>query len=243
MKAIKHLLILLVITILAGCSSVIEPNAGFLDCDDNCQVPSASNGFFGKFVLRWDAKNDSLIANNIAQKYCAGWNGVRTQPSAYTRYSNFVKYSFQCNGYTSKMANSPPSTYSAVNNTSSKDSRTQCREFGFSENSTDFSNCVLQLELTKRKSAESEERYRAEQAKYERQLAAIEREKERRRGAALFELGTRMIGGQRPIDALGSLGTGAPIAPARPTPINQTITLPNGRMINCATMGTMTNCF
>ena len=74
-------------------------------------------------------------------------------------------------------------------------------------------------------------------------MAAIEREKERRRGAAFLELGARIMGGQRPIEALGSLGTGAPIAPTRPSPINQTITLPNGRMINCSTMGTMTNCF
>lgn len=246
MKIIKIFLTIVLMGIIGGCASVIEPSAGMLDCDSDCQVPSPSNGFLGKFVLRWDAKNDMAIANNIAQKYCAGFNGVGRQPSAYTRFPNYVKYGFQCNGYSSPVASS--SVPSGVSNNRSnfskgKDSKEQCRDFGFLENNPSFSNCVLQLELAKKQSAESEARYRAEQAAYEQRLAEIEKEKERQRGLRLLELGSRMMGGQRPIDALGSLGSGAPIAPSRPTPINQTITLPNGRMVNCTTMGTMTNCF
>jgi hypothetical protein len=52
-----------------------------------------------------------------------------------------------------------------------------------------------------------------------------------------------MMAGQPPIEAIGSVGTNTPIAPQRPSSINQTITLPNGKMINCSTSGTITNCF
>lgn len=118
-----------------------------------------------------------------------------------------------------------------------------CKKYGFKPQTNGYAECRMKIDFAQAESKRQQEQYEREQAEYQRQLAAIEREKERRRGAAFLELGARMMGGQSPINALGSLGTGAPIAPSRPAPINQTITLPGGRMINCTTMGTMTNCF
>jgi hypothetical protein len=118
-----------------------------------------------------------------------------------------------------------------------------CKKYGFKPQTNGYAECRMKIDFAKTESKRQQEQYEREQREYQRQLAEIEREKERRRGAAFLELGARMMGGQSPINALGSLGTGAPIAPSRPVPINQTITLPGGRMINCTTMGSMTNCF
>lgn len=118
-----------------------------------------------------------------------------------------------------------------------------CRGYGFKPNTANFSECKLKLEMAKRQSIDAQEKYNKEKADYDRQMAAIQKERERQRAMKQLELGLRMMGGQSPVDAVNSVGTGAPIAPRVPTPTNQTITLPNGRMINCSTFGTMTNCF
>lgn len=118
-----------------------------------------------------------------------------------------------------------------------------CKKYGLKPQTSGYAECRMRIDFAKTESKRQQEQFEREQAVYERQLAAIEREKNRRRNAALMELGGRMMGGQSPIEALNSLETGAPIAPIRTKPINQTITLPGGRMINCTTIGTMTNCF
>lgn len=118
-----------------------------------------------------------------------------------------------------------------------------CKRYGLKPQTSGYGECRMRLDFAKAESQRQQAQYEREQAEYQRQMAALERERERRRAAALVEIGARMMGGQSPINALGSLGTGAPIAPTRPAPIDQTITLPGGRMINCTTMGTMTNCF
>jgi len=118
-----------------------------------------------------------------------------------------------------------------------------CKKYGLKPQTYGYAECRMRVDFAKAESKRQQQQYEREQAEYERQLAAIETEKQRMRGFAFLELSSRMLGGQSPIDALGSLGTGAPIAPIRPSPVNQTIILPGGRMINCTTMGTMTNCF
>jgi hypothetical protein len=118
-----------------------------------------------------------------------------------------------------------------------------CRSYGFKSNTPSFAECKLKLDLAKKQSLEAQEKYNREKAEYDRQVAAVEKEKEKQRAMRQLELGLRMMGGQSPVDAVNSVGTGMPIAPSRPTPINQTITLPNGRMINCTTFGNNTNCF
>jgi hypothetical protein len=118
-----------------------------------------------------------------------------------------------------------------------------CKKYGFKPQSNGYAECRMKVDFAKAESIKQQQQYEREQAVYEQQLAAIEQEKERRRGAAFMELGARMMSGQRTLDAINSVGTGAPIAPRKPASYDQTITLPNGRMINCSTFGTMTNCF
>jgi hypothetical protein len=118
-----------------------------------------------------------------------------------------------------------------------------CRKYGFKPNTPLYGECRMKLDFAKAESLKQQQQYERDQAAYEQQMAAIQKERERQRAMKQLELGLRMMGGQSPIDAVNSVGTNAPIAPRAPTPINQTITMPNGRMVNCTTMGTMTNCF
>lgn len=118
-----------------------------------------------------------------------------------------------------------------------------CQKYGFKVRTSGYAECRLRLDLAKAESIKQQQQYERELAAYEQQMASIQREREQQRAMKQLELGLRMMGGQSPVDAVNSVGTGAPIVPRAPTPINQTITLPNGRMVNCTTMGTMTNCF
>ncbi len=118
-----------------------------------------------------------------------------------------------------------------------------CQRYGLKPQTNGYAECRMRLDFAKAESIKQQQQYEREQAAYQEQMAAIQKERERQRAMKQLELGLRMMGGQSPVDAVNSVGTGAPIAPRAPTPTNQTITLPNGRMVNCTTMGTMTNCF
>jgi len=118
-----------------------------------------------------------------------------------------------------------------------------CKKYGLKPQTNGYAECRMRLDFAKAESIKQQQQYEREQAAYQEQMAGIQKERERQRAMKQLELGLRIIGGQSPVDAVNSVGTGAPIAPRAPTPTNQTITLPNGRMINCSTFGTMTNCF
>lgn len=122
------------------------------------------------------------------------------------------------------------------------DSQT-CFNYGFKPNTQAFAECKFKLDMAKQDNARAQEQYAREKAEYDKKVAAIEKERERQRGLRQMEFGLRLMGGQSPIDALNSVGTGRPIAPTPPSPINQTIITPSGRMINCTTTGSITNCF
>lgn len=147
-----------IVILISSCASVIEPNAGIFDCDSHCEVPSVSNGFFGKFVLRWDAKNDLSIANKIAQKYCTGSNGVKSGPNVYVQYPNWVTYQFQCNGFSvptnNSVANTQPissknipekSKSNSLNLSEIDEIKSKCADLGFKEGTEGFGKCVLKL--------------------------------------------------------------------------------------------------
>ena len=118
-----------------------------------------------------------------------------------------------------------------------------CKKYGLKPLTSGYAECRMRLDFAKAESQKKQEQYEREKAEYDRQVAAIQKEREKQRAMKQLELGLRMMGGQSPIDAVNSVGAGMPIAPSHPMPINQTITMPNGRMINCTTFGTNTNCF
>lgn len=118
-----------------------------------------------------------------------------------------------------------------------------CKKYGFKPQTNGYAECRMKVDFAKAEYSRQQQQYEREQAIYEQQMAEVQRVREKERAMKQLELGLRMMGGQSPVDAVNSVGTGAPIAPKKPSSFNQTITLPNGRMINCSTFGTMTNCF
>jgi hypothetical protein len=118
-----------------------------------------------------------------------------------------------------------------------------CQKYGFKPNTTDHSQCLFQINSARAEAQQRQAQYELQKRQYEAQLAAINREKERRRGEAMFELGMRMLSGQSPVSAANSVGTGVPFGPP-PVPMStQTYTLPGNRTMTCSTMGSVTNCF
>jgi hypothetical protein len=118
-----------------------------------------------------------------------------------------------------------------------------CQGYGFKLQTVSYAECRMKLDFAKNESIKQQQQYERDLAEYQNKLAEIQKERDKQRALRQLELGLRMMAGQPPIEAIGSVGTNTPIAPQRPSSINQTITLPNGKMINCSTSGTITNCF
>lgn len=117
-----------------------------------------------------------------------------------------------------------------------------CKRYGFMPNTKGYAHCRMQIDLAKAEAIRQNEQYEREKIAYNNKLVALERERQRKRSLRQLEFGLRLLGGQQPNDALNSIGTGAPIAPRSPQPIEHIITLPNGRPIICNTFGIFTNC-
>lgn len=118
-----------------------------------------------------------------------------------------------------------------------------CQKYGFKLSSVDYSNCRMQIDMARTQAQRDRARFQAEMATYEQMLAEQKRQQEKARAMRQLELGLRMMGGQSPIDAVNSIGTGAPLSrPAQPIQ-QQSIRLPNGTFIQCTTTGSVTNCF
>ena len=118
-----------------------------------------------------------------------------------------------------------------------------CKKYGLRPQTEGYSTCRMKLDFARMEIKREQDRYEREKAAYEEQVAALEKEKERQRSMRLLELGFKMMAGQSPNGSPNSGGYGYPIGPPPQMPLNQTIRLPNGRMVNCQTMGTFTNCF
>lgn len=131
-----------------------------------------------------------------------------------------------------------------------------CIRLGFAPESESFSECRLKLEIAKREMAQRQaayqiqkQRYDEEKRRYDAQLAEYEKEKERQRGLALLRFGAALASGTSPYASENlanasrqALGI-APSPPMAPQIQNFTIRNPNGRIINCTSIGTNINCF
>lgn len=128
----------------------------------------------------------------------------------------------------------------------------KCISFGFKQNTEGYAQCRLKLELAEQQSeretafAEADERRRQEALKeqaaqlkrdqqdrrrqYEAQIAEQKRQREVAAGLALMQMGSGMY-------------SQPPAAPKPANPINQTIVTPGGKIVNCHTTGSVTNCF
>ena len=130
-----------------------------------------------------------------------------------------------------------------------------CKKFGYKFPSVAYSDCRLKIELAQREAAERKiefeaqmKVYRAQQAEYEEKnriyQERVDKDAKRIQAQRSLDMGLRMMGGQSPQDAYLSIGTGAPIAPLAPQEsiLPRTYVMPGGKVMNCTTTGSVTNC-
>jgi hypothetical protein len=130
-----------------------------------------------------------------------------------------------------------------------------CHRFGFVVGTPSYSECRLKIDIAKREQAQrqatyeiEQKRYQEEQRRYEAQVAELEKERERQKGAAMMRFGLALMGGTSPhlSENLANAGRQSlglpPIAPNRPTFQNFTITGPDRRISNCNVFGNNITC-
>lgn len=125
-----------------------------------------------------------------------------------------------------------------------------CANYGFSPPSQGYSQCVFELDSAQRQAAMLQQQYEMQRKLYEQQLAtyraqqeAIEKEKERRKWAAVAAFGFGMAASSSPTfggsvaDGVRAAGGQPPLTtPAPPVPpatSNYTIRFPNGSQMYC----------
>jgi hypothetical protein len=111
-----------------------------------------------------------------------------------------------------------------------------CRQYGFKPGSNEYASCRLQIDQARQDARRQQAQFEQQQRQYEAQLEAQRDARSRAAGLALLNLGLGTMAG-------GNLPGTAPVAPVPPQNFNRTYTLPGGRIMNCTTTGTMTNCF
>lgn len=117
-----------------------------------------------------------------------------------------------------------------------------CKKYGFKKHTNAYAECRQKLEFTKQQALHQQREYEEQKRQYDEQMAQIKKDRDRQRAMKQLELGLRMMGGQSPQDAVRDTA-GVPPMPKAPGPLNQTIIMPGGRMVNCTTNGNITNCF
>ena len=124
-----------------------------------------------------------------------------------------------------------------------------CYKYGFVPGTTHYGECRQRIDLARADISQKKAQFEAEQAEYEKQKAAYQKKKEVDGWLKLSQFGFAMAAGTSPyasenIANAGRVVSGqAPIAPTRPQIQNYTITMPNGRMVNCNSVGNNINCF
>ena len=104
-----------------------------------------------------------------------------------------------------------------------------CRKYGFRPKSNEYAQCRLQIDQARQEG-------QRQQAQYEAQIAEQKKQRSQAAGLALMQMGAGISSGAyNASNGYGSL-------PTPPNP-NRTYILPGGRIMNCTTTGSVTNCF
>jgi flagellar biosynthesis GTPase FlhF len=121
---------------------------------------------------------------------------------------------------------------------------TKCKSFGFKPNTESYAQCRLKLELSENQAAREDalnaDEERRHQENLKEQSARQKRELDAQSRYANAQLEEQRLSRQAAA-AQALMKMAQP--PVAPPPTSQTIITPNGRMVNCHTTGTVTNCF
>jgi len=115
-----------------------------------------------------------------------------------------------------------------------------CRKYGFKPKTNEYAICRQQIDQARRDAQIQESQFAEKQRQYEAQLAEQQRQRRVASGIALMQMGAGISSGAyNSQNAYGAL----PSPPIPPQNLNRTYILPGGKMMNCTTTGTVTNCF
>ncbi len=130
------------------------------------------------------------------------------------------------------------------NNVKNSDEGLQCEKFGFSSGTQAFADCRLKLEINKQEAAQRQAVFAAEQKRYQEQVAAAKKEKERQQGLALMRFGAALAGSTSPTFAGGIADANRAMGWAPPEPPKlQSFMIQGPRgTTTCMVIGNMYNC-
>jgi len=99
-----------------------------------------------------------------------------------------------------------------------------CRNYGFKPKSNDYANCRLQIDIQRHRNLQQQAISDEQRRQFDAQLAEQKRLRQQRASEALMDYADRLT--------------------PKPAPqSNQIITTPGGKIVNCQTVGNVTNCF
>ena len=111
-----------------------------------------------------------------------------------------------------------------------------CRKYGFKPKTNEYASCRLQIDQAKQDAQRQQAQFNEQQKQYQAQLEEQKKQRSRAAGLALMQMGAGISSGAyNANNAYGAL-------PTPPNP-NRTYVLPGGKVMNCTTTGTVTNCF
>lgn len=227
----RKLLILLAPTLaVIGCATNSEPRP-IVGVE---KFAASWNSFEGELSLTRGSGED---ATRQAAQLCQPFNGLLS----ISLNDRSGRYAYKCRGY-EKTAESGGARSAGDEAKATAADDALCLRYGFLAQTAAYAECRMKLDTARREARAQRELYDRQQLEYLDRLEAAEKERRRIQALNQTELGLRLLGGQSPVDALNSVGTGAPIAPRPPAPVFHNITLPNGSMVTCTTNGTFTNC-
>jgi hypothetical protein len=115
-----------------------------------------------------------------------------------------------------------------------------CLKYGFKRGTSEFAQCKLQIDQAKQDTQRHQAQYAAQQKRYETELNEYKRRKREAESMALLGMSLGILAGS------GNQGSGVGAAPTPPPiPSNEfrRYSLPNGKIMQCNTFGSNTQCF
>lgn len=160
------------------------------------------------------------------------------------KYANCVLELYERRGsQTASRPSNPRSVArSAAVGDGSQDDQT-CQKYGLKPGQPEYGNCRMQIDMARQQVAREQAKYQAELVAYEKQKKEQDAQRRREQGLRQMAIGAGIASGQISLEDLGRSSLGLPPAPRAPDMQNQTIRLPNGSLVHCNTVGSITNCF
>jgi hypothetical protein len=115
-----------------------------------------------------------------------------------------------------------------------------CRKYGFKPKTNEYASCRMQIDQARKDFQIQESQFAEKQRQYQAQLVQQQKQRNIDSGIALMQMGAGISSGAyNSKNAYGAL----PSPPLPPQNLSRTYMLPGGKMMNCTTTGSVTNCF